>query len=221
MGIEVISDLVRSTDLERRQNIMLDLTCARQSVAEFAGNLNCVYVVSDVTDKYFDKKFFRNTNGRESVCSSDLFKSLTRYMHKTAITQPLSVIFVWDLFNYLKRTEIVELMSFLSPFCRPGTLLFAISWLTETIPSRPGIFELTPKSDLIFENSIEERIVSPAYSAPTIVDMMPSFQPYRLSITRLGMLEVLLQFKELIQPPDVKIIPSGTPVDYSNAHWPA
>ena len=137
-----------------------------------------------------------------------MFECLSRYSRKNSIRRPVSVILAWDLLNYLERTEIINLMAYLSPLCHPGTKLFAISWITETIPKKPGWFEITPQLELIYESMINEHIVSPEYSAPNIVDMMPSFTPHRLSITRMGMLEVVLQFKDLIQPPSTTKIPA-------------
>ncbi len=210
MGLKSINESLESLDHDTGKPLILDLSCARQSVAEYARDLNCVYTVTNAIPQLIEE----NNRSNESADSensrvdyAEIFESVIRYSRKNSIDRPVSVILVWDLLNYLERTEIINLMAYLSPFCHTGTKLFAISWITETIPSQPGWFEVTPQLELTYESMIDEHIDSPEYSAPNIVDMMPSFKPHRLSITRFGMLEVLLQFKNLIQPPNIDKIP--------------
>ena len=211
MGLKIISESMENLDRGKLKYVVLDLSCARQSVADFAREINCVYTISDAITqlvKNKDEQYDSEASVDSFVDYAEMFECLTRYSRKSSIRQPVSVILAWDLLNYLERTEIINLMAYLSPFCHPGTKLFAISWITETIPKKPGWFEVTPQQELIYESMIHEQIDSPEYSAPNIVDMMPSFTPHRLSITRMGMLEVVLQFKDLIQPPSTTKIPA-------------
>ncbi len=211
MGLKIISETMEDFDRGKSKNVLLDLSCARQSVVDFAREISCVYTISDAITPLVENKNgqFDSADPVDSfVDYAEMFECLSRYSRKNSIRRPVSVILAWDLLNYLERTEIINLMAYLSPFCHPGTKLFAISWITETIPKKPGWFEITPQLELIYESMINEHIVSPEYSAPNIVDMMPSFTPHRLSITRMGMLEVVLQFKDLIQPPSTTRIPA-------------
>lgn len=211
MGLKIISESMESLDRTTPRKVVLDLSCARQSVADFAREIRCVYTISDAITQLVENKDEQidSADPIDSIVDyAEIFECLTRYSRNYSIRRPVSVILAWDLLNYLNRTEIINLMAYLSPFCHPGTKLFAISWITETIPKNPGWFEITPQLELIYESMINEHIDSPEYSAPNIVDMMPSFTPHRLSITRMGMLEVVLQFKNLIQPPSTTRIPA-------------
>ena len=203
LGINLVTEFV-SAESEDKHTV-LDLSCVKQSVVNFMSKLDCIYVVTNAINSL-------TNNVGNRVMDEDhpnpdypkIFRSI--FSHEPP--HSISVILVWDLFNYLPRTDIISLMSFLSPFCRRGARLFAISWLTETIPDSPGWFELTQNKEIIYETTSQYLISSPEYSAQSLVDMMPSFIPNRLSVTRSGMLEVVLEFSGLAIPPDPEIIPS-------------
>ena len=203
LGINLVSEYV-STENENK-HVVLDLSHARQSVLNFMSELDCIYIVTNAIDSLTNNVECRLMDeDHRNPDYSKIFRSI--FGHEPP--HSVSVILVWDLFNYLPRTDIISLMSFLSPFCRRGARLFAISWLTETVPGLPGCFELTQNKEIIYEAASQDLISSPEYLAQSLVDMMPSFIPNRLSVTRSGMLEVVLEFNELATPPDPEIIPS-------------
>ncbi len=121
---------------------------------------------------------------------------------------PISAIFVWDLFNYLGRSDIISLMGYISSHCRKGARLHSISWLTDTIPSVPGLYELERNFNIKYSNQSNQHIQPPGYSAPNLISMMPSFESHRLEIFRLGILEVMLRFNSLVASPDPSMIPT-------------
>ena len=203
LGINLVSEYV-SAESENK-HVVLDLSHARQSVLNFMSELDCIYIVTNAIDSLTNNVECRLMDEDHPIPDySKIFRSI--FGHEPP--HSVSVILVWDLFNYLPRTDIISLMSFLSPFCRRGARLFAISWLTETVPGLPGCFELTQNKEIIYEASSQDFISSPEYLAQSLVDMMPSFIPNRLSVTRSGMLEVVLEFNELTASPDPDIIPS-------------
>ena len=203
LGINLVSEYV-SAESENK-HVVLDLSHARQSVLNFMSELDCIYIVTNAIDSLTNNVECRLMDeDHPNPDYSKIFCSI--FGHEPP--HSVSVILVWDLFNYLPRTDIISLMSFLSPFCRRGARLFAISWLTETVPGSPGSFELTQDKEIIYEATSQDFISSPEYLAQSLVDMMPSFIPNRLSVTRSGMLEVILEFNELATPPDPEIIPS-------------
>ena len=205
-GLRVVEDYL---DLDHEENHMvLDLSCARQSVFDFCSRYNCVYLVANAGNSFefsriTDYSPYEDNDPKEYA---DIFRNVLS--NRTSIG--ISVILVWDFFNYMERHEVISLMEFLSPHCRQGAKLFAISWLTETIPSRPSDFDTTLDGEIIYELTSNETITSPEYTAQSLVDMMPSFAPHKLSVTRSGMLEVLLEFKGLKTAPNPYVIPSAT-----------
>ena len=203
LGIDLVTEYVSAESEDK--HVVLDLSSARQTVVNFMTELNCIYVVANAIDSLTKNVECRIMDeDHPNPDYSKIFRSI--FAHDPP--HSISVILIWDLFNYLPRTDIISLMSFLSPYCRRGARLFAISWLTETVPGSPGSFELTQNKEIIYEATSQDLISSPEYLAQSLVDMMPSFIPNRLSVTRSGMLEVVLEFNELAVPPDPEIIPS-------------
>ena len=203
LGIDLVTEYVSAESEDK--HVVLDLATARQSVVNFMAELDCIYIVANAIDSLTKNVECRIMDeDHPNPDYSKIFRSI--FAHEPP--HSISVILVWDLFNYLPRTDIIGLMSFLSPYCRRGARLFAISWLTETVPGSPGCFELTQNKEIIYETTSQDFISSPEYLAQSLVDMMPSFIPNRLSVTRSGMLEVILEFNELATPPDPEIIPS-------------
>ena len=203
LGINLVTEYVSAGNEDK--HVVLDLSCARQSIVNFMSELDCIYVVANAINSLTNNVECRLMDkDHPNPDYSKIFRSI--FFHDPP--HSISVILIWDLFNYLPRTDIISLMSFLSPYCRRGARLFAISWLTETIPDSPGCFELAQNKEIIYEATSQNLISSPEYLAQSLVDMMPSFIPNRLSVTRSGMLEVVLEFNELAVPPNPEIIPS-------------
>ena len=203
LGINLVAEYVSAESEDK--HVVLDLSYAKQSVVNFMSELECIYIVTNAINSLTNNVECRLRDKDHPIPD---YSKIFRSIFAREPPHSISVILVWDLFNYLPRTDIIGLMSFLSPCCRRGARLFAISWLTETVPGSPGIFELTQNKEIIYEAASQDLISSPEYLAQSLVDMMPSFIPNRLSVTRSGMLEVILEFNELATPPDPEIIPS-------------
>ncbi len=205
-GLKELADYLRLNDEET--HVVLDLSGGNQSTLDFFGRFDSVYLVANARNSF---AFSRINEYTESVdLNQNNYAEIFRAVLPTRIPSEVSVILAWDYFNYMERFEIINLMRFLSPFCREGTKLFAISWLTNSIPSLPGEFNLSIEdNEIIYELSTDHVITSPEYSAQSLVDMMPSFIPHKLSVSRSGILEVLLEFKHLESSPSPYIIPSA------------
>ena len=196
------------------KHVVLDLSGPNQSVLEFFARFNCRLLVANAKQSMALSRIGENSETTESdendsgnrIDYAKIFQNVL----STQKPADLSVVMAWDYFNYMESYEIISLMKFLSPYCRPGAKLYTISWLTETIPGYPSEFDLTNEGEVISELSTSEVISSPEYSAQTIVEMMPSFIPHKLSVTRSGMLEVLLEFKKFESAPSPHVIPSAS-----------
>ena len=134
LGINLVAEYVSAESEDK--HVVLDLSYAKQSVVNFMSELDCIYIVTNAI-----KSLTKNVECRlrdEDHPNPD-YSIIFRRIFAREPPHSISAILVWDLFNYLPRTDIIGLMSFLSPCCRRGARLFAISWLTETVPGSPGI----------------------------------------------------------------------------------
>ncbi len=205
MGLKLLSEYL---DFDYDQHhVILDLAGPRQSVVDYFCTPDRLFLVSSAIDS-FTFSGIHSTEDQLETNNIDYSKVFQKVLTKTNGAE-ISVILTWDLFNYMERDEIINVMSYLSAYCRPGAKLFAISWLTESMPSLPSDFDITDPDVLTYRLTTDESVVSPEYSAQALVDMMPSFVPSKLSVTRSGMLEVVLEFDELTAPPNPELIPSS------------
>ena len=192
-----------------RRHFILDLARARTSILRIIADTDAIYTscydAGSLVSKTVSTPIYHN-NATVEYGSIDYSKIFTHVL-KNAATHQLSVILVWDFFNYMSRRQIIEMMAYLSPFCGPGARLFAISWLQNKIPDTPGNYELSHDKQLIYELTGFDTIQSPTYSAQEILDMMPCFVPNRLSVNSSGQLELLLEFSHLVTPPNPETIP--------------
>ncbi len=205
-GLREINEFLRLNDEET--HIILDLSGGNQSILDFFSRFDSVYLVANAKRSFAFSRINEYTEPIDP--NQNRYSEIFRAVLPTRVLAEVSVILTWDYFNYMERFEIINLMHFLSPHCRAGTKLFAISWLTDTIPSLPGEFDLSiDDNEIMYEFSTDDVIASPEYSAQSLVDMMPSFIPHKLSVNRSGMLEVLLEFKQLNTSPNPYVIPSA------------
>ena len=197
---------------------ILDLSGGCQSVLDYFCRYDCIYLVANAKNSFAFSRI--NQHSEITDPNQGNYSEIFRNVLPTRMPADVSTILTWDYFNYMERYEIINLMEFLSPYCRPGAKLFAISWLTDTIPKSPSQFDTTIDNEIIYELSTDETISSPEYSAQSLVDMMPSFIPHRLSVTRSGMLEVLLEFKQLESAPNPYVIPSAKLSSFERLNMP-
>ena len=188
---------------EIEQHVVLDLGNFNQAIIDSVGGSNCRFIICNLVDEISKHAL----NPRNDVKLIDrIMDNVTPVLNKT--DQPVSTIFAWDLFNYLERSDIIILMTFISPFCRKGARLYSISWLTDTIPQLPGSYVLEPDFNIRYSGQTNQHIQPPGYSAPNLISMMPSFESHRLEVFRFGILEIILEFSHLVPPPDPSIIPT-------------
>ena len=194
------------------KNVVLDFGGPCQAIVDSFGSASAKIVIVNLFESLSDHEAQSNPESDELDTDSDsaiFYDDLIGRFLIGPDPTPVSVILTWDIFNYLSRTEIISLMSYLSPYCHKGTLLFSISWLTESIPSIPGNFDLTMDGEVIYTLSSKKLTKAPEYSARKLMDMMPSFEQYKLAVTKSGMLEMILEFQALENSPNPKTIPAS------------
>ncbi len=205
IGIELIADYLDQDNSQKP--IVIDFAQQNHSAINYFCQFPCVYIIStNFASNMLSNLDFADKNSNCKIDFNSYFSKLTE--HKNS--NPIGAILTWDYFNYFRREEIIKLMAFLSPMCRKGTRLFALTWLTDLIPSTPGLFEIQNPPKLSYQTTTTDTIATPNNSAPSLVSMMPSFQPLKIKATREGILEIVLEFNNLVEPPDLNMIPSQT-----------
>ena len=139
------------------------------------------------------------------------FDNLDRKMIKKILAPILDehtfdLILVWDIFNYMSRRNIIDLMAIVSPMCSPGAFLYLFNWMRKEMPNVPGKFDFLEDGDLEYATNTSEIKLSPTYSPLSFKDMMPSFRLHRTLANRAGFYEILLQFHQLAEAPDPNLI---------------
>ncbi len=188
---------------------ILDFAPADPNMIQFCGLCEGIYYSS--ADLFSSILISNDQRGRENpdVSFSDLIMRKLKSLNDRMNGRPLDVIVTWDLFNYLNRSNIIDMMALLSPMCREGSLLYSLIWLTDTMPSIPGGFSLASTSSVVYEFKGIDKIPTPRITAQSIISMMPSFKQNSLLASESGVLEAILEFDELTDPPDPNIIPSN------------
>ncbi len=206
VGFQLISKYL-SESIDFKPGI-LDIAPADHNIIQFCASCNGIYYSSsNLLEKILKLNEQKHEGNSETVIASmfrEQLKSLDRRKH----IQPLDAILVWDLFNYLHRENVIKLMALLSPMCKKGTLLYSLLWLSERMPSEPGGFTLALPNSVEYRFNSIDMIPAPSLTAQSIVSMMPSFKQNRMLVSETGILEVLLEFDELVAPPNPKVLPA-------------
>ena len=205
-AFEVIFDHLEGSAGKRR---ILDL-CPRPSIIQLLIQSNVVYSTVN-----FYGQVVKNHQSVESEAGEQTqtngFDYLDREMIKKILDPILQehtfdLILVWDVFNYLSRRNIIDLMAIVSPVCAPGAFLYLFNWTRKDMPDLPGNFDFQDDGDLVYTTNTSEIKLSPTFSPQSFKDMMPSFTLHRTLANREGFYEILLQFHQLEEAPDPELI---------------
>ncbi len=203
-AIQSIQSIVAGEAESGQRPIILNLGGPSQSMVDALGFETSTIIFANEFSRPFQNEPVMSHDSDERELYDDALVSGLNIPYGTS----LRVIIAWDMFNYLSRRATISLMSHLNRYCIKGTILYAISWLTEMIPSHPGIFEITADNRIIYTSQSNDYINSPGHSARNLLDMMPSFQQHKLTISRSGMLEIIAEFNALAEAPNPKTIPA-------------
>ena len=207
VGLSLILDFL-SEDHEFKSGL-LDFAPADNNVIQHFKDCNCIYYSSNSLSESL-------LHAEDNHVEFDLARLLSTPSVSRSEKQDswnknnaVGAILVWDLFNYLSRAKIIKIMSAISPICRKGTRLYALVWLTDRMPALPGKFSLTADGKIEYQFNSSDMTAAPILAAQTIVSMMPSFKSHRMSASDTGILEVILEFDQLVDPPDSNVLSSN------------
>ena len=206
VGIKVISEYF-SRESDNTLGI-LDFAPADPSVINYFSEFNYIYFASSNLRSTLLTLKERQAQ-QSGNWAADQFLNALPSLKNYKGSQHLNVILVWDMFNYLDRKHIIDIMAMLSPMCKKGALIYSFVWLTERMPSMPGEFTLEFPDLIEYQFKTFDTTPTHITTTQSVVSLMPCFRPHRMLVTENGILEIALEFYELVDPPDPNIVPAN------------
>ncbi|NIR32168.1 MAG: class I SAM-dependent methyltransferase [Gammaproteobacteria bacterium] len=109
----------------------------------------------------------------------------------TRTTVPFDVILAWDLLNYLDGATVKAIMTRVARRCRPGTVLFALTFMGREIPSHPGRCRIIGGTRLRIDPGSPQSMRNPRPSPTTLERMMAGFRLRHSFLSQVGVQEYL------------------------------
>lgn len=135
--------------------------------------------------------------GRGGMDRVKLDQILSRDLPPTS-QNPIDLILVWDLLNYLDREQVTTLGRHLAGLCRRDSLVLALLSTLPTIPELPGRYLMLDPETLRYENSSKRERRSPGYKEPDLEKLMPAFEVETSYLLRSGIQEYVLTTRSLV-----------------------
>ena len=109
--------------------------------------------------------------------------------------QPLDMVLLWDLPNYLDKPVLAALIAYLLPYCARHTVLHTYIHTRQTMPDAPGEYRLTAEQKVKVEMSTTWNTSSPAYYLELINKVFAPFSVDRGMLLANGLQEYILRLK--------------------------
>ena len=107
--------------------------------------------------------------------------------------QKLDLILWWDLFDYLKSSQIMSVVDLFRPYTRRGTLLYVLTSDTRMISDQPQCYRLTTENYIEPELPTLQQRDNPRHRPAVLQEWLGSFNLYRSFMLSNGRLEHLFQ----------------------------
>lgn len=169
---------------DERKYSLLDLGPALGANVDFLSQFCCRIRIEDLYPTLLSAGFF--DRGSEPV-NGAVFEKLLHFPGDVHF----DIILSWGLFDYLESSDIRALVGYLIGFCRPGSLLFALSSNLKEIPSSPTSFMIQDRETLIYTSDATRLRPSPRYAPRDLINLMSGFRAYNSFLLRNGMQEYL------------------------------
>jgi hypothetical protein len=170
---------------------ILDLGLARAINVEFWSRFSPVLHISDL-----------HSNLPQHSPEDEIPQEVWRGLLAIPETSVFDAILAWDLLNYLEQTAIASLVEFLNPFCRRGTLLFALIFDTPQMPTRPTVFKIIDPEHIAYETQTPDVRACPRHQPRDIQRIMKGFGASSSFRLRHGVQEYLFSFDAGEVPPE-------------------
>lgn len=150
---------------------VLDLGApARSTIALFSSS-PCIYYVEDLNRFFIAPRRVENPEDDDDAASA--IANALGYRG----TARFDLVLGWDLLSYMDRETVGILMKRIARSCRPGTLLYLVTFTGALIPSAPAKITMDEDGHLRCFGVIDDQSISnPRYSPTALEGMMPGFR---------------------------------------------
>ncbi len=173
---------------------VLDLGSAVGSNVEFLSRFGCKLYIEDLYAALATRGAMLE---RDRTPGPGLFPGLLPLPEDACF----DVVLAWDIFNYLERKELGQLILYLARFCRPGARLLAFMSTLKQIPAQPIRFKIVDPEHLIYERQTTVERPGPRYAPAELNELLRGFHIDRSFLLRHGVQEYLFARNESQEPP--------------------
>jgi hypothetical protein len=104
------------------------------------------------------------------------------------------IILAWDLLNYIEIQDVSSLIRYLSGFCRPGALVFALIFDLKEMPEEICAYRIVDGERLCYEYGSTAVRTCPRHQPRAIAIAMPQFRVANSFRLRNGVVEYLFSY---------------------------
>jgi len=183
MGLSAVLEDMR----EDETSVVLDLGPAWGSNVEFWSRYPCKLHVGSFYFSWVADVSYREP---ETAWDEALLERLLPFPPGTVF----DFIFCWDLFNYLDSEQLPVFVSYLTRFCKPGSRLLAILWLTAEVPAEPVAFKIVDAEHLEYARRSQGTRKSLGHQPRDIAKLMQQFQISGSFLLRHGVQEYVFSY---------------------------
>lgn len=105
--------------------------------------------------------------------------------------EPVDLVFLWDLLNYLDRAGCGALLGAIARVSREGTRMFAVVWAGRTMPAAPLRVEIVDEGTLRYRTASVEMVPCPSLAPAEVERRILPFRVERAVLLRHGLREVV------------------------------
>lgn len=134
--------------------------------------------------------------GRAGLDKSKLERILRRDF-PAASEEPIDLVLLWDLLNYLDRDQVTTLGRHLAGICSRDSLVFMLISNKPEVPELPGRYLMLDPETLRYENRCKRTRPTPGYKEPDLERLMPAFEVETSFLLRSGVQEYVLTTRSL------------------------
>jgi hypothetical protein len=106
-----------------------------------------------------------------------------------------NVILAWDLFNYMEISAVSSMVRYLSSYCRPGALLFALLFDQKEMPEKITIYRVVDESHLAYEYTGTEMRACLRHQPRALSQAMSNFRAFESFRLRNGVAEYVYAYE--------------------------
>ena len=111
------------------------------------------------------------------------------------VGQLFDVILAWDVLNYLELSTVSSLIRYLSNFCRPGTILFALIFDHRQMPDEITVYRIVDEGHLVYELSGSAMRTCPRHQPRLLTRIICPFRTSSSFRLRNGVVEYLFAYE--------------------------